>query len=52
MPLDQEKYPVERCVLRREKRERFVAKCQQLGKAKSRVLNELIDLLLRGQINL
>jgi hypothetical protein len=44
------KYPVERCVMRKEKQERFAAKCKKLGKPKSRVINDLLDLWLDDKV--
>jgi hypothetical protein len=49
---DWRRYPVERCVMSREKNQAFRAKCRELGKAKSRVINDLIDCLLAGEVEI
>lgn len=46
------KYPVERCVMKKEKNVRFRAKCKKLDIPKSRVINDLLDLWLEGKITL
>ncbi len=46
------KYPVERCVMTKAKNERFRKKCKKLGLAKSRVINDLLDLWLDGKVSL
>jgi hypothetical protein len=49
---DWRRYPVERCVMNPEKNRAFRAKCREIGMAKSRVINTLIDKLLTGEISL
>ncbi|MBC7076715.1 MAG: hypothetical protein H5T92_00140 [Synergistales bacterium] len=44
------RYPVERCVMTKEKNERFRQKCRELNLPKSRVINNLIDLWLKGKV--
>lgn len=43
---------MERCVMNPEKNRAFRAKCREIGMAKSRVINTLIDKLLTGEISL
>lgn len=49
---DWRRYPIERCVMNTEKHRQFVEYCRKVGKAKSRVINELVDKLLAGEVTL
>ncbi len=47
---DWRRYPIERCVMSKEKHRRFVEYCRKVGKPKSRVINLLIDKLIAGEV--
>ena len=47
---DWRRYPVERCIMKKAKKEAFKRKCRELGMAKSKVIDELIDRLLAGKV--